>query len=150
EAEHMAQRDRLPRARAAEDDQHLAAVDGEVRAAQHLLRAVRLVQLAELHKRLARVRPPVGRAPRQRTAVSCDRLAHQKASRNSLVKKKSMMRTVMAPVTTVTVVARPTPSAPPVVRRPLKHPIRPTPNPKKNVLPIPDARSLYLTVSMTL
>jgi hypothetical protein len=37
----------------------------------------------------------------------------------SFVRKKSVMRTVIEATTTATVVARPTPSAPPVAERPL-------------------------------
>ena len=120
EAEHVPQRDRLAGARAAEDHQHLAAVDLQARAAQDLLRAVGLVHVLELDERLAR-RGGGGRscrAPTARRSVISG-LGHQKMNRNSLVRKKSMIRTVIAPVTTVVVVARPTPSAPPLVRRPL-------------------------------
>src|SRR5207237_1475841 len=140
QAEHVPQRDGLARAGAAEDHQHLAAENGEARAAQHLLRAVGLVDVVELDEGLAR----------HAATFSGRNVRHYRARRNSFVRKKSMINTVIAPVTTVLVVERPTPSAPPVVRRPLKQAIRPTAKPKKNVFPIPEARSLYLTVSITL
>src|ERR1043165_1072892 len=140
EAEHVPQSDGFSGAGAAEDDEDFAAEDGEARAAQHLLRAIGLVDVVKLDEGLARYTAAFDRRD----------VGHQNTRRNSLVRKKSMIKTVIAPVTTVFVVARPTPSAPPLVRRPLKQAMRPMPKPKKQVLPMPGARSLYRTVSMTL
>src|ERR1700694_680416 len=115
-----------------------------------MLRPIRLVDVDELDENVASHPPPLRRGARVNASIRGNRFGHQKKSRKSLVKKKSMIKTVIAPETTVIVVERPTPSAPPVVRRPLKQAIRPIANPKKNVFPTPEARSLYFTVSITL
>src|SRR5207253_2432769 len=62
-------------------------------------------------------------------------------SRKSLVRKKSETSTVIEEATTVAVVARPTPSAPPVVPSPLRHAMMPMKYAKKNDLPMPEATS---------
>src|SRR5262249_49847879 len=93
---HVLQEDALPRAAAAEDDQRLARDDIEREAAQHLLRAEGLLE---------------------RPAADVRRRAHVR--RKSLVRKKSETSTVIEAATTVRVVARPTPSAPPVTVSPL-------------------------------
>ena len=72
QSEHVPQRDRLAAARSAEDDQDFAAVDLEVGAAQHLLVAVRLVDVAELDEEIARMAPPVRRVARLGAAVGSD------------------------------------------------------------------------------
>ena len=69
QSEHVPQRDRLAAARSAEDDQHFAAIDLEIGAAQHLLRAVRLVDVAELDEEIARMPPAIGRFARLGAAV---------------------------------------------------------------------------------
>ena len=99
----------------------------------------RAVDFARTHRLLVAVRG--GDHHAAGTAV-CDELGHQKRNRKSLVRKKSMIKTVIAPVTTVMVVERPTPSAPPLVRSPLKQAMSPVVKPKKNVFPTPEARSL--------
>jgi len=94
---HVLQEDALSRATAAEDDERLPGEHVEREPTQHVLRRERLVERAA-----ADVRRP---------------LAHE--SRKSFVRKKSEMRTVTDAATTVCVVARPTPSAPPVTVSPL-------------------------------
>src|SRR5262249_5068879 len=103
QAVELAQGDALAAPRAAEDHQALAAPHVEVDVVQDHAVAVALGQAAYLVERLrhggARMQTP--------------------AKMKSLVKKKSETRTRMAAKTTVLVVARPTPSAPPSVVRPL-------------------------------
>src|SRR6185503_1262448 len=89
------QQDALAAAAAAEQHERLARQHVERHATQHRLRAERL-----LHA----VAPDEGR---------------RHVRRNSFVRKKSATRIVMDAATTVAVVARPTPSAPPVTRSPL-------------------------------
>src|SRR5262249_5092708 len=93
---HVLQEDALPRPASAEDDECLASQDVERKPAQHRFRAEGLLE-----------------AP----AADVRHGAH--VSRKSLVRKKSETRMVIDAATTVCVVARPTPSAPPVTRRPL-------------------------------
>ena len=120
QSEHVPQRDRLAAPRSAEDDQDFAAVDLEIGAAQHLLVSVRFVDVAELDEEIARMPPSVRRLARLGAAVGSDgRFSHQKMKRKTFVRKKSRINTVIDAVTTVAVVERPTPSAPPVVLRPL-------------------------------
>ena len=67
-----------------------------------------------------RVQTPVG----FRLCRGTRRQASYENSRwNSCVRKKSDVTTRIAPITTVFVVARPTPSAPPSTRRPFQHAI---------------------------
>jgi hypothetical protein len=80
EAEHVPEGDRLAGAGAAEDDQHFPAVDRQARAAQHVLRAVRLRDVDELDERLARDAAPVGRGALDGAAVGRGDLGHQKSS----------------------------------------------------------------------
>src|SRR5437667_356366 len=61
--------------------------------------------------------------------------------RMSFVRKKSETSTVIEATTTVAVVARPTPSAPPVVPRPFRHAMMPMKYAKKNDFPMPEATS---------
>src|SRR5207245_5459088 len=150
QSQHVPQCHRFSRSGPAEDHHDFAAEDFEIRASENSIRAVRFVNTLEFDERLARQAPPVCCCPRFAATVGRSDFGHQKARRNNFVRKKSMIKTAIAPMTTVWVVDRPTPSAPPEVRKPLKHAIRPTAKPKKNVLPIPEARSLYFTVSMTL
>src|SRR5439155_1992846 len=119
QAQHVPQGDRLARSRSAQDDHDLAPEHGDVGPAQDLLRAVGFVNLLQLDKRLARRAPPFRGRSRLGASVGRWSVGHQNANRNSLVRKKSMIKTVMALMTTVTVVDRPTPSAPPEVRNPL-------------------------------
>jgi hypothetical protein len=90
----MLQQDAFSAAAPAEQHESLAGLHFEVHAAQHRLRTERL-----------------------RDVLAADGRAH--VSRNSFVRKKSAMRIVIDASTTVDVVARPTPSAPPVTCRPL-------------------------------
>ena len=53
------------------------------------------------------------------TSTTTDTVAHQNSMRKIFVRKKSEMITPMVTCTTVEVVARPSPSVPPVVESPL-------------------------------
>src|ERR1019366_1425231 len=100
----MPQHDALALAAAAEHDQSLAFEDVEIDSLQYRLSGERLSE-------------PAG--PDE--AFSCV-VGHQ-IDRKNLVKKKSEISTVIEAATTAEVVARPTPSAPPVADRPFAHAI---------------------------
>ena len=89
------------------------------KTAQNFLRTIRLGDIVKLDEDIAGVRAPLRRESRLRVLIVSGGVGHQNERRNSLVRKKSMIKTVIAALTTVIVVARPTPSAPPVVRKPL-------------------------------
>src|SRR5581483_423049 len=108
EAVHVLQDDALPRAASAEEDERLAGKDGDRDAPEDPLRAERLLDVGALDEGPG---------------------AH--VSRKSLVRKKSDTRTVIDAATTVVVVARPTPSAPPVTRSPVRHAMMPMKYAKK-------------------
>ena len=112
--------DGLPFARAAEDDDGLAGRDLEADAVEDLVRSERLADPSD----------------RERAGRS---VAH--SARNSFVRKKSSTRTVIATPTTVSVVALPTPSAPPRAHSPLYDAISPIANAKNTDLPSPEKTS---------
>src|SRR5262249_12301055 len=96
EGVHVLQEHALARAAPAEHDERLSREHVERQTAQHRLRAEGLLEGAAADVRLG---------------------AH--VSKKALVRKKSDTSTVIDAATTVRVVARPTPSAPPVTPRPL-------------------------------
>src|SRR6185295_201297 len=89
--------------RAAEDDQALAVTDLEIEPVEHAAALVGLGQAADHEERFVRLGGHVGHVRRWK----------------SLVRTASETRTRIAERTTVLVVARPTPSAPPREVRPL-------------------------------
>src|ERR1051326_68920 len=92
----------LARSAAAHHDQPLALVETEADPLQHFDGLEALVHVIDFHDRaLGRHR------------------AGQKRMRKSFVRKKSEMMTPIVTCTTVAVVARPSPSVPPSVLRPL-------------------------------
>src|SRR5439155_2801239 len=115
---HVLQEHALARAAPAEHDERLARQHVEREPAQHGLRAEGLLEAA---------------------AADVGRCAHER--RKSLVRKKSEMRTVIEAATTVRVVARPTPSAPPVTWSPFRQAMMPMKYAKKNDLPMPEKTS---------
>src|SRR5439155_1565859 len=104
---HVLQQHALAGAAAAEDDERLAGEHVEGKATQHALAAERLLEPGAADEGCAHVR------------------------RKSFVRKKSETSTVIEATTTVAVVARPTPSAPPVVPRPFRHAMMPMKYAKK-------------------
>src|SRR5262249_52723940 len=102
EAVHVLQGHALAGAAAAEEDERLARQHVEREPAQDGLVAEALLD---------------------GTAADERRVAHE--ARKSLVRKKSATNTVMEAATTVAVVARPTPSAPPVTRSPFQQAMMP-------------------------
>src|SRR5207237_9259278 len=95
---HVLEQHALARAAAAEDDERLPGEHVEGESPQHGLAPEGLLEPG---------------------AADVARGGH--VSRKSLVRKKSETSTVIEAATTVAVVARPTPSAPPVVPSPLRH-----------------------------
>ena len=97
QADHVLETDGLPRARPAQDREGLALGDGKVDTPQHLDAVKGLVDVAELDDRV------------------CGCGARQSNRTMSWDMKKSETSTAIEAVTTVRVVARPTPTVPPVV-----------------------------------
>src|SRR5437016_3446889 len=115
---HVLQEHALPRAAPAQHDERLAPEHVEREPAQHGLGAEGLLEAA---------------------AADVGPSAHER--RKGWVKKKSEMRTVIEAATTVRVVARPTPSAPPVTWSPFRQAMMPMKYAKKNDLPMPEKTS---------
>src|SRR5262249_56218567 len=98
EPRHVSQQHRLAGSAAAHDDERLAAIELKRYSTQHLSAIERLAQPRDLDH---------------------GRCHHQKIMRKILVRKKSETITAIVTCTTVAVVARPSPSVPPVVDSPL-------------------------------
>src|SRR5262249_39009213 len=129
EPDHVLEADRFAAAGSAQDRSRLALADRQVDAAQHRLAVERLVDSRELDHEA------VGPAPQRITS--------------SWVRKKSVTSTPIDAARTVRVVARPTPTVPPVVWSAVEHPTIAISQPNTNVLRIPENMSWRWTVLST-
>src|SRR5262249_34685528 len=117
EAVQLTQGNGLSGARASEDDEHLATLHREVHVVEHDLAAEFLRHAAELDDR--GLGPGLEARDAHDGALGQAQLIPIGRVRKIFVRKKSVMSTVIEEMTTATVVARPTPSAPPEAFSPL-------------------------------
>src|SRR5439155_26337970 len=138
--DHVLQAHRLAAARAAQDRERLSGADRQVDAAQHGLSLERLVHARELdHDAHLMAFALLRLAARNLRA-----LAHNITI--SWVRKKSVTSTPIEAATTVRVVARPTPTVPPVVWSAVEQATIAISQPNTIVLSRPENRSSNLTV----